>query len=269
MSIGGVLTMRRPRKRLTILIVEDKPEILDKLIVHTAKEFGKKAHIFGAMTFKSAEEIINRNFIDMAIIDLQLPDGDGEDLIALIRTYAYYLHILVQTVRDSAEYQAKIHNKYGNLLFLPKNRLFEELSEQLTIAEGRYQLVKPIQLVIKNGEKFKALDALDVCYATKAGRSNDIHLELYDYEKKEYTFTTIKNMALIDFMSIHNDSGYFVRCHDSYIVNIKLVSEISRKDNELTLFAPNKAGNAVKLNISQKYRKNVKDMLEGLAKLKK
>ena len=92
--------MFRPRKLLTILIVEEEVPVLRSIELEVFKLFRPMVQIIKATTFKKAEEIIDNGIIDIAIIDLLLPDGHGENLIARIRSKLAYVPIIVQTSEE-------------------------------------------------------------------------------------------------------------------------------------------------------------------------
>lgn len=68
----------------SILLVDDEIELLNLLNISLKKEGFK--HIFKAECGKKAIEIIQQEKIDLAILDVMLPDMDGYDICKYIRT---------------------------------------------------------------------------------------------------------------------------------------------------------------------------------------
>lgn len=66
-----------------ILVVDDDPQILD-LIIKILQEEGF-SHIYGAQSQRRALEIWEEEAIDLALLDILLPDGSGFDIIKMIR----------------------------------------------------------------------------------------------------------------------------------------------------------------------------------------
>ena len=156
--------MYKTKHSLSILVVEDNTEILDKIISRIAYQFGFGVQILTAKRFKMAKSIIEKKLYDIAIIDLQLPDGHGEDLIALIREKNFFIPIIVQTSEESVAYQAMVHNKYENLIYLTKDTLFDELENRLEKANRRYQKSSNLRLATHGGSKIDCIDINDICY---------------------------------------------------------------------------------------------------------
>jgi CheY-like chemotaxis protein len=67
---------RKPR----ILHIEDDTDVVQVVL----EIVGKQANVFSARTCDEARRLLARNSYDLVVLDLILPDGDGEDLIDLI-----------------------------------------------------------------------------------------------------------------------------------------------------------------------------------------
>jgi len=256
--------MYRPKRLLKILVVEDDLYISRKIEVHISRQFGREAQILRAKTVQEGKDIIEQGFFDIAIIDLLLPDGHGEKLIELIREKDLDLPIIVQTTEDDLAYQAKVHNKYGSLIYLEKPLLFAEIKTSLNTAANKHKRLAIERLSIVSHKKIDILNVNEVCYVTKITESNNLHVELYDYEKKDYSFFVITDMTMAKFMETYNKSGHFLRCHNSYIVNRMLIRSFSRTDSQITMLMPKKGGGDVIIDVSEKYRKAVREALKGL-----
>ena len=81
------------------LIVEDNAETLAWLEGCVAKAFPGLQR-FSAGNFAQARDITNRKRIDLALLDLGLPDGNGLDLIKLLRKKNDDCHVIVATIYD-------------------------------------------------------------------------------------------------------------------------------------------------------------------------
>jgi two-component system response regulator AtoC len=67
---------------IKLLIVED-----DKLLAESLERFfGKKYSVTLAYTYAEAEEAVVREAFDLALIDINLPDGEGNDLIPIVKS---------------------------------------------------------------------------------------------------------------------------------------------------------------------------------------
>ena len=252
------------KKILSILIVEDDNHILNKLIALISYQFGFNTQILTAKKFKEAELIINHGLCDIAIIDLNLPDRHGEGLISLIRKQSFHTPIIVQTDKKDLAYQAMVHNKYENIIYLTKDILFEEIEERLYIADSRHQAIASLRLSLYSHSKIDSIDINEICYVSKVPNEKHLHIELYDIKTNDYKFITLMSMSLTEFMNTYNQTGHFLRCHNSYIVNVKMVESFSRINSQLTMLMPRKGGIKIIIDVSEKYKNEVRNKLRGL-----
>ena len=253
------------KKILSILIVEDDIKDLDKILVLISCQFGNSVQVLTAKTLKKAEIIINKGIYDIAIIDLDLPDGHGENLISLIREQSFYTPIIVQTSEEDLAYQSMVHNKYENLTYLAKNKLLISLLEdRLEKIKIRHETNSHKRLYLRSRGKVISINTNEVCYISRIPNEKHLNIELYNFDVKDYQFITLMSMSLAEFMNTYNQTGHFLRCHNSYIVNIKMVESFSLMNNQLTMLIPRRGGNKIIIDVSKKYRNEVKDKLRGL-----
>jgi len=64
-----------------VLHVEDDPDIVELVLAVV----GRRANIFSARSFAEALNLLNNFSYDLVILDLLLPDGNGEELIAAVK----------------------------------------------------------------------------------------------------------------------------------------------------------------------------------------
>jgi len=256
--------MFRPKRLLSVLIVEDDLQILREIAIHISKQFGREVQILKATTLKEGMDIVGQRLFDIAIIDLLLPDGHGEELIALIRENDPDLPIIVQTTESDTAYQAEVHNEYGGLVYICKPNFLKEFSKRLKVAVNKHKRLSAERLSVVTHKRIDILDIDEVCYVSRIPESNNLHVELYDFEKKDYKFFVIEYMTMAEFIETYNASGYFLRCHNSYIVNRMMVKSFSRTDSQITMLMPRKNGADVIIDVSEKYRKEVRNLLKGV-----
>jgi len=112
--------------------------------------------------------------------------------------------------------------------------------------------------------KIESIDIDEVCYIFRIPGSEHLHIELFSFEKGEYYSHMMEYTSLTKFMDMYSDTGYFLRCHKSYIVSKKMVKSFSRMDSQLIMLMSLKNGNDVRIDVSQTYKKQVSDALKGL-----
>lgn len=86
-------------QKLSLLIVDDEPEILDLLVsLYTSAGYER---IYTACSVRSAIEVFEPNKIDMVILDIMLPDGSGFDVIRHIRTKSNIPVLFLSALSDN------------------------------------------------------------------------------------------------------------------------------------------------------------------------
>jgi len=87
-----------------ILHVEDTPEQLQLVRVLLSPVCSLQQ----ATTVNEASQLIEKNIFDLVLLDMQLPDGSGLELIAQIRARAPATRIVLHTASDNAEINAAV-----------------------------------------------------------------------------------------------------------------------------------------------------------------
>ena len=83
---------------MKILIIEDEPDLLNLMLRYLRKE-GRVCE--QAMTFREGYKKINNYDYDCAVIDLNLPGGDGLKLVQLLREESSQTGIIIISARDA------------------------------------------------------------------------------------------------------------------------------------------------------------------------
>ncbi len=97
-----------PEEVATILIVEDEPQMLGLL---SAKLAGPNRKIVTAEDAASADLVLAEGEVDLILLDLILPDGDGRDLLARIRDNPRYTAtpVIVVSAREGTQPKAECY----------------------------------------------------------------------------------------------------------------------------------------------------------------
>lgn len=108
---------------MNILLVEDDPVIADAICVYLTKELMQVVH---APSLGVAESYILTNQFDVCLLDVALPDGNGLDLINVIRRKSFTLPVILLTAKDTTADKIKGLNG-GADDYITKPFDFEEL----------------------------------------------------------------------------------------------------------------------------------------------
>ena len=87
----------------TVLIIEDHLHALERMREVITKAFGE-VEISEALTLGSASRVIRQISFDLIVLDLDLPDGKGEDFIPeLNEVYDELPYVVVSTIHDESD----------------------------------------------------------------------------------------------------------------------------------------------------------------------
>ena len=244
---------------VTVLLVEDEEQILNHLETLIKTTFND-IQVLKAQSLQEAKTIIERGGAEIFIIDFGLPDGDGLDLIKLIRTYySRQQPIIVQTTRDDKTYQLDIYKQYGNIVYLTKETVFKELVEHVANAREDVKDQLNNRLMIPGKAISEALDKREICFISKLPNCNNLEVTSYDAKTEDFKYKEIIEMSLSRFLELYNQSNSFIRCHRSYVINKKMVEKILRTESKILLKYKN-----VKIELGESYKKDILKEMKGV-----
>ncbi len=118
---------------IRILLVDDENELVDYL----AKRLKKKGHeVTGVSSGKDAVEAVKEHTFDVAILDLKMPEMDGNECLTRLKDEQPYLQAIMLTGHGSMD-AALESGRHDALHFLVKPYEFDSLLENISEA---YQL---------------------------------------------------------------------------------------------------------------------------------
>ncbi len=85
---------------MRVLIVEDEPLLNEELEKQLQEE---QYTVDAALNFSAAEDLIAGEIYDLVLLDLSLPDGEGLDLLKLIRKQNDETAVIILTARGEIE----------------------------------------------------------------------------------------------------------------------------------------------------------------------
>lgn len=229
---------------LNFVLCDDNLSILNKLENMLATVFLK--HDYDAtVCFKSANandiiSYIKSNNVNVLILDINLQSNiSGIDLAARVRETNKNLYIIFTTAH--LEY-AMIAYKVKTFDYLPKPVTIERLEETIVrLFNDTYTTPKRyLKLSNKN-----IINQDDIQYIKKDGMKIIVYTNNKAYESYS-SFNKIQD----------NLSNNFVRCHKSYIANIKNITNIQSNHNIIQF-------NNAECYIGPKYKNNLLEVLNN------
>lgn len=231
---------------LNFVICDDNPSVLDRLAKMLESIFISN-DIDASIGLKSttASDVINylaNNKVDVLILDINLKSEiTGCDIANMVRKKNKDVYIIFTT--GHLEY-ALIAYKYKTFDYLPKPIVDEKLEETILrlIDDIKHTPSKFIRL---NNNK-TIINQDEVNYIKKDGMKLVFCTNTRTYE-------TYSSFNKIESCLPEN----FVRCHKSYIVNVKKISDINSNKNTI-LFSHNDY-----CSIGAKYKNKILEVLEN------
>jgi len=245
-------------------LAHSDPSILRSLFIEIYRILEIPVQLLQAKTFEETYEIVKKGFADISVIDFGFEAGHGEDLITMIRAKTPHHPIIVLLDAKDATERLELTHKYYPLICLTTKMFCSRLDDYLkkAIMDLRFA---PQRIALRGMEEIKTVDVLEICYLESIANTKYLEVTLYDFEKKIYR-TEQHRSTMAQFLEEYNEEGYFIQCHNSYIVNKKMIGKVlpARADNLIVLLYPDDEGYPVEILMSEKYKKMVLKELKGL-----
>ncbi len=187
-----------------ILIVEDSTSI-NKILTNELQEL--QYNCFSAFNLQEAKSILEEQIIDYLLLDINLPDGNGSELI--IQLENSHTKIFVLTAQKDANFRKESYQK-GVIDFIIKDKDFFHKIEGITksieqLEKNRFSKIlivddskiiqEQLQDILGN-RNYQTLITDNAQTAYEITQQENIHLILLDIE--------LKNSNGLDFLHEHN-----------------------------------------------------------------
>lgn len=110
-----------------VLVVEDNP-LIGKSIVNAIKKISGVGNLQLTTYLEEAISLINVNDFNLIILDLSLPDGNGLELLKILKEKKIQKKVLVFSTNTALKQMCL---KYGAYAFFDKASDFDELIETI------------------------------------------------------------------------------------------------------------------------------------------
>ncbi|NQX91376.1 MAG: response regulator transcription factor [Flavobacteriales bacterium] len=234
------------KKQFTAIIVDDEP-LARQVLKNDLLEKCPYVEVIGeAANAQLARKLIKERSPDIVFIDVQMPEESGIHLLKGIENksfitiiYSSYEEFAYDALKlDVADYllkpldpmalQESMDKLYSNLYQEETNQVQDERREFFTSGRKYYLRIQ------------------DIGYVEASGSYSVLHLR----DGRELMLS--RNLKWVtEFI----DSDYFIRAHNSFLINVNYVSHTLLKKNECVLM------NGVKLPISSRKREEFKQKI--------
>lgn len=200
------------------LIVDDDPLICD-LLEHFCSKIDEVTGVTIAMSGFEAINLINGTYFDLVLLDFDLPDITGKDILNIIDSLTAV--IMITSHRDFAP-DSYSYDQIVDYLVKPVDftRFFKGFQKAQGFLDKNQD--RESRLFIKDGYKLVKIKLEDVKYF----KSEANYIAVVLNEQKILTLMTLKDLEpkLPDF---------FQKVHRSYIVNLNRIDSIDNNSIEI------------------------------------
>jgi len=218
----------------TILFLEDDKIINQEISTGLKAGLGEAAQVLSAYTIQEARQMMQDLKIDLSIIDLELPDGNGSDLARDLRKADENMPIMIASSHTTEQLHAELNNELDLFLVLKKPFKAEDILPRiksnlrkvkrreepaLSLKDGRTRFKIPISTIIKI-ETIKRKKRIEITILQGDGVTS----------LREFPMQSME-----DFMQLLGKSKALVRIHQSTVVNPDFVLHYDGAVNELHL----------------------------------
>ena len=245
------------KKLISILIVSKETALINHMVWMIRKTLPSLVKTLQAISFEDARDIITNDLADIFVIDLSSFGDEGEAVMQHIRNRYPGHPMIIYLESETSHDQWKLYQNYRILDCVMKKTLLDDMKKILPEA---YQVVMAYQS-LHIAFPSKIFKIADLCYVKSDGDYLDAYV--YDFEEKVLCMYD-KKMSMKQFMVTYNKENDLVRCHNRYIVNIRMIEKVDAVGNYFVLAIRDEKKEEIQIPISKTYRKAVLERLKGL-----
>ena len=235
---------------IKVCIIDDE-ENNRVILSHFLSQHAETVELVGqAVNVRSGVQLINELRPDLILLDIEMPDGSGFDLLSQLTDFipeiifcTAYNQFALKAIEFSAlDYILKPATKDALAKAIQKATIKVDSKYRL----AQYQILKDrinnptetaLKFAVTNSDGTHIINFSELIYCSAHSNYTDIHL---DNDKKITISKTLKEMEAL----LENQPS-LLRTHQSNIVNIDKITRISRTDNSLVLLMTDNAELAV------------------------
>jgi two-component system LytT family response regulator len=246
---------------MNILIVDDESLSRESLsfFIKNNKFLKNKFTVFTAESSEEARDIIKSNSIDILLLDIEMPNENGLQFLAKMKSIQFQV-IIITAYQEYALEAFKMS---------AQNYILKPIDDNLLL-DAIKQCVINIKLKKKNTFLKKLFEITNIFTTKKIALPTIEGLQLIEIEKIYYLkacgnyteivcnnekFTSSKN---IKYFEERLPNKMFIRIHDSSIINISKTNKYIKGSGGYVIM-----DNKVSLDVSVRRKKNLLNLLEN------
>lgn len=215
---------------ISIAVVDDEPKARETIINILALSNFELTIVGEAESVKSAFELITKKSPELVLLDINLPDGNGFDLLRKFEK----INFKVIFITAHEEYAIKAF-KYSAIDYILKPIKASELFGAIEKARETYQkeeTVLKISSLLSNLEKLKKIvlktsESIHIVNVQQIIRcQSDVNYTTFFLEGGE---TLLVSKSLKEYDELLSGAGFF-RTHQSHLVNLEHILRYDKTD---------------------------------------
>jgi two-component system LytT family response regulator len=247
---------------MKIAIIDDDKNIRGQYKTIINNHFQEFSEIFEANTAESGIELLKKCNADVVILDIDLGDGTGFDVLQNVRPYNFSLifstafnDFAIKAIKFSAlDYILKPFDKDELIAAIEKAISLQEknnLESQLKNFFEHYDKTnKSKKLVLKTAGEFNIVDVTDIVYC-----QSDNSYTTFFFSNFEEIIVSKGMKEYEELLSQYN----FFRPHTSYLVNLNFVKKLDKSDGGFLILK-----NGKEIPVSQRKKARLVQVLEEM-----
>ena len=241
----------------TLLFVEDDKIISKKVKLTIEAELGEEIKVLCAHTVQETLDIVKISHIDIFMIDIKLPDGDGIELAKELRKTHEFAPMMIASVVDDLSIQVEANNELDIFLYLTKPYEPRELIPNIKSVLKRLKTPIKNYIALKKGSKTFKIDLTNVIMVEKITGAKQIEVHVLDTKEETTSTHTFPMQSLERFHTLLTDVRDLVRINQSTFVNPSFVDYYDGLDNKVHLRYTDRS-----VMVGRNFRTNIKLLLK-------
>ncbi|MEO8962889.1 MAG: LytTR family DNA-binding domain-containing protein [Ginsengibacter sp.] len=244
---------------INAVIIDDEPNNIDNL-KSLLQQYCPEVKISGtAINAKEGSEIILHNNPEIVLLDIQMPGENGFDLLQSLSKY--YFEVIFVTAYEQYGIKAV---KFAAIDYLLKPIDIEELKnavkkavEKIEQGSQNNQLKNLMQLLQENQKEHRI--ALPSAHEIRYVKPSDIIRCQSSNNYTTFHFASGEKLLISKPIYFYEDllqDYYFIRCHQSHLVNKKFITSFIKEDSGYLLLEDN-----TRLPVSRQKTEKIKEWL--------
>lgn len=210
---------------MNVLIVEDEINNVE-MLEHLLATYCEEVNVIGAAAdIQSAIDSIETKHPDLVLLDVELEDGTGFDVLKGLGTYipkvifiTGYEHYAIEAIKVSAlDYILKPVNIDELKTAIDKAKSIEVESQAIAQLQIKVKELEPSYIWLSDNKKAQKVDAADIEYIKADTVYSEVHLDSGNIKFTSFHLGQFEEILSTD---------RFYRVHKSYIINLDKVQEL-------------------------------------------